>query len=150
MKLNTKYLLNEIDFNAYKEKVSLINESINNMTGRGNDYLGWADWPENYDKEEFALIKKTATHIQKHYDTLVVTGIGGSYLGARAAIEAIKGLFPKDGVEIIFLGHTFSPTLTKQTLDYLKNKNFAINVISKSGTTTETSIAFRLDRKSVV
>ncbi len=150
MKLNTKYLLNEIDFNAYKERVSLINESINNMTGRGNDYLGWADWPENYDKEEFALIKKTATHIQKHYDTLVVTGIGGSYLGARAAIEAIKGLFPKDGVEIIFLGHTFSPTLTKQTLDYLKNKNFAINVISKSGTTTETSIAFRLLKKLLI
>jgi len=150
MKLNTNHLLNKIDFNAYKESVSAINESINNMTGRGNDYLGWADWPENYDKDEFALIKKTAAHIQKHYDTLVVTGIGGSYLGARAAIEAIKGLLPQTGVEIIFLGHTFSPTHTKQTLDYLKHKNFAINVISKSGTTTETSIAFRLLKKLLI
>lgn len=150
MKLNAKYLLNDVDYASYKEAVTVINESINNMTGRGNDYLGWADWPLHYDKKEFALIKKTAAHIQANYDTLVVTGIGGSYLGARAAIEAIKGLLPSDGVEIVFLGHTFSPTHTKQTLDYLKHRNFAINVISKSGTTTETSIAFRLLKKLLV
>ncbi len=150
IKLNTNHLLNTVDFTKYHDAINVINEGINKMTGLGNDYLGWADWPINYDKDEFALIKKTAHHIQSNYDTLVVTGIGGSYLGARAAIEAIKGLFPQKGVEIIFLGHTFSPTLTKQTLEYLKDKNFAINVISKSGTTTETSIAFRLLKKLLI
>lgn len=144
LKLNSTHLLNTIDFDQYRDLVNVINKSINTRTGRGHDYLGWADWPINYDQTEFAKIKKVAKHIRENFDTLVVTGIGGSYLGARAAIEAINGLFPKNGVEIIFLGHTFSPTLTAQTLDYLKNRNFAINVISKSGTTTETSIAFRL------
>lgn len=150
MKLNTNYLLNKVDYEKYKEAVAVINDGINNMTGLGNDYLGWADWPVNYDKDEFEFIKKTARHIRDNYDVLVVTGIGGSYLGARSAIEAINGLMPQKGTEVIFLGHTFSPTLTKQTLDYLKGKNFAINVISKSGTTTETSIAFRLLKKLLI
>ncbi|MFA5659821.1 MAG: glucose-6-phosphate isomerase [Bacilli bacterium] len=144
IKLNTNHLLNTIDFATYKDVVKEINKSINEKSGRGHDYLGWADWPINYDQTEFTKIKAVAKKIRENYDTLVVTGIGGSYLGARAAIEAINGLLPNNGIEIIFLGHTFSPTLTAQTLAYLKNKKFAINVISKSGTTTETSIAFRL------
>lgn len=150
IKLNIDHLLHQVDLKKYQEKIATINESINNRTGAGNDYLGWADWPIEYDHKEFELIKKTADHIRHNYDTLVVTGIGGSYLGARAAIEAINGLFPQKGVEIIFLGHTFSPTLTAQTLEYLKTRNFAINVISKSGTTTETSIAFRLLKKLLI
>lgn len=150
IKLNYEHVLHEIDFKKYRPKLEKINAGINNKTGAGNDYLGWADWPVNYDKGEFELIKKNAQKIREKYDTLVVTGIGGSYLGARAAIEAINGLMPQKGVEIIFLGHTFSPTLTAQTLDYLKTRNFAINVISKSGTTTETSIAFRLLKKLLI
>lgn len=150
IKLNYDNVLTNIDFAQYKSKLEKINNDINQKFGAGNDYLGWADWPLNYDKVEFNLIKKTAAKIRENYDTLVVTGIGGSYLGARAAIEAINGLRHQKGPEIIFLGHTFSPTLTAQTLEYLKTRNFAINVISKSGTTTETSIAFRLLKELLI
>lgn len=144
IKLNLDFLRKKINYNAYESKIETINKAIISKTGRGNDYLGWADWPAKYDKAEFVEIKKTAQFIQNNFDTLVVCGIGGSYLGARAAIEALNGLLPTNKVEVIFLGHTFSPNLTAQTLKYLENRNFAINVISKSGTTTETSIAFRL------
>ena len=121
-------LSNSVSFDKikpYQEQVSKIHKMINEKSGPGNDYLGWADWPINY-------------------DILVVCGIGGSYLGARAALEAINGLYSKDKLEVIFMGQTFSPNYIAQVLDYLKGKNFAINVISKSGTTTETSISFRL------
>ncbi len=150
IKLNLENLSVVPSVEEAKEKLLKINEMINKKTGQGSDYLGWADWPRDFDKEEFARIKKAATRISENYDTLVVTGIGGSYLGARAALEAIQGLKKASGVEIIFLGHTFSPTLTAQTLEYLKTRNFAINVISKSGTTTETSIAFRLLKNLLV
>lgn len=150
IKLNLDHLGHLVPFDRYKKRVTTINEMINNKSGRGNDFLGWAEWPLKYDKTEFAEIKRTASYIRQNFDTLVVVGIGGSYLGARAAIEAINGLLPQKGVEIIFLGHTFSPTLTAQTLAYLQEKNFAINVISKSGTTTETSIAFRLLKRLLV
>lgn len=150
IKLNLQHILKQINFTDYSSRVAAIDNAINKKEGLGNDYLGWADWPLNYDKNEFALIKKTAEIIKSNYDTLVVCGIGGSYLGARAAIEAINGLYPTNKVEIVFMGHTFSPTLTAQTLAYLKTRNFAINVISKSGTTTETSIAFRLLKKLLV
>ena len=150
IRLNYDNVLTTIDFEKYRSKLEKINEGINQKKGAGNDYLGWADWPLHYDKKEFNLIKETALMIRETFDTLVVTGIGGSYLGARAAIEAINGLLPQKGPEIIFLGHTFSPTLTAQTLEYLKTKNFAINVISKSGTTTETSIAFRLLKQLLI
>ncbi len=150
IKLNLEHLKVVPSLQAEREKLLKINEMINEKTGLGSDYLGWADWPRDYDKEEFSRIKKAAKYIQKNFDTLVVTGIGGSYLGARAALEALQGLRKVGGVEIIFLGHTFSPTLTAQTLEYLKTRNFAINVISKSGTTTETSIAFRLLKNLLV
>ena len=150
IRLNYDNVLATIDFEKYRSKLEKINEGINQKKGAGNDYLGWADWPLHYDKKEFNLIKETALMIRETFDTLVVTGIGGSYLGARAAIEAINGLLPQKEPEIIFLGHTFSPTLTAQTLEYLKTKNFAINVISKSGTTTETSIAFRLLKQLLI
>lgn len=144
IKLNLENLQVVPSVNEERTKLLKINEMINNLSGLGNDYLGWATWPRDYDKEEFIRIKEVAKDIQTNFDTLVVTGIGGSYLGARAALEAIEGLRKEGGVEVIFLGHTFSPSLTAQTLEYLKGRNFAINVISKSGTTTETSIAFRL------
>ena len=128
----------------YQEDVTRINKMIDDKSGPGNDYLGWVDWPVNYDKEEVERIKKCAKYVRANFEVLVVCGIGGSYLGARAALEALKGLKYKDSLEIIFMGQTFSPNYVAQVLEYLKDKKFAINVISKSGTTTETSISFRL------
>ena len=144
IKLNLENTNCEIDFASYADKVAEINKMINEKTGKGNDFLGWTTWPKDYDKTELDRIIKSAKFVRENFDVLVVCGIGGSYLGARAAIEAINGLFPSDKLEIIYLGQTFSSTYIAQVLAYLKNKKFAINVISKSGTTTETSISFRL------
>ena len=128
----------------YEKQVQIINRMIMDKTGAGNDFLGWVDWPVNYDKEELARIKEDAKYVRDNFDVLVVCGIGGSYLGARSALEALNGLKSQDKLEIIFMGQTFSPNYVAQVMEYLKGKNFAINVISKSGTTTETSISFRL------
>ena len=142
--LRLNKLINEEILSSYEKKVAQINEMIMNKSGAGNDFLGWVDWPVNYDKEELARIKKDAQYVREHFDILVVCGIGGSYLGARSALEALNGLKSDDKLEIIFMGQTFSPNYVAQVMNYLKGKNFAINVISKSGTTTETSISFRL------
>lgn len=136
--------------NDYAKKVKEIDTIIKNKSGRGNDYLGWFDYTDHLNKEEIEQIKKDAKYVRDNFEVLVVCGIGGSYLGARAAIEALGGLNKKDKLEIIFLGNTFSPTYTYQILDYLKDKKFAINVVSKSGTTTETAIAFRLLRNLLI
>ena len=144
LELRLNKLINEEILSSYEQKVTKINEMIKNKSGLGNDFLGWVDWPLNYDKEELARIKKDAQYVRDHFDILVVCGIGGSYLGARCALEALNGLKSDDKLEIIFMGQTFSPNYVAQVMNYLKGKNFAINVISKSGTTTETSISFRL------
>ncbi len=129
---------------AYKEQVASIHDMIHNKTGKGNDFLGWVDLPVNYDKEEVLNIKTKVAELKDEIDVLLVCGIGGSYLGARAAIEALNGLFPTQDVQIIYVGNTFSSNYLAQVKEYVKDKEFAINVISKSGTTTETSIAFRI------
>lgn len=139
----SKAKLNE-NLESYSDAVKNIHDMIHNKTGKGNDFLGWVELPENYDKAEVSLIKETAEKLRKEVDVLLVCGIGGSYLGARAAIEAINGLYPTNNVEIIYVGNTFSSTYIAQVAKYVENKEFAINVISKSGTTTETSIAFRI------
>ena len=144
IKVDTNNAIIDIDYASYAEQIKRINQSIDNKTGEGNDFLGWANYPETYDKEEFARIVKAGEFIQKNCDVLVVCGIGGSYLGARAAIEAINGLLPTNKVKIIFFGNTFDSDYGHQVLSYLRGKKFAINVISKSGTTTETSVGFRL------
>ena len=144
MELRLNKLINEQIISSYKEDVKRINKMIDDKSGAGNDFLGWVDWPVNFDKEELERIKKDAKYVRENFDILVVCGIGGSYLGAKSAIDALKGLKSNDKLEIIFMGQTFSPNYVAQVLDYLKGKNFAINVISKSGTTTETSISFRL------
>lgn len=115
--------------------------------GLGNDFLGWLDLPNCYDKEEFLRIKKAALKVRANSDVLVVVGIGGSYLGARSAIEMLKGYFRKNDVEIIFAGNQMSSTYLSELLAYLNDKDFSINVISKSGTTTEPAIAFRALKK---
>ncbi len=122
-----------------------------NKEGLGNDFLGWIEYPLNYDQEEFANIKKAAAQIRTESDVLVVIGIGGSYLGAKAVIEALKPYFPKkDDLEVIFVGNNLSSSYMQEVLDYLKDKDFSINVISKSGTTTEPAIAFRLLRNLLI
>ena len=144
VKLALNHEINEEIIRSYQDNVERINKMIDERTGPGNDFLGWVDWPVNYDKEEVERIKKDAKYVRDNFDILVVCGIGGSYLGARAALEALNGLKSDDKLEVIFMGQTFSPNYVAQVLEYLKGKRFAINVISKSGTTTETSISFRL------
>jgi glucose-6-phosphate isomerase len=139
-----------IPFDAYKQDVKTVDKMLKEKTGAGSDFLGWTTLPKDYDKEEFARIEKAAKEIQDNYDVLVVAGIGGSYLGARSAIEALNGLFPTNKVKIIFVGNTLSSTYVAQVKNYLKDKKFAINVISKSGTTTETSVAFRLLKELLI
>ncbi|SJZ94970.1 glucose-6-phosphate isomerase [Anaerorhabdus furcosa] len=132
------------DILSYQDKVNQCHEALMSKTGAGNDYLGWVEWPYQYDKEEFERILKVAENVKDKAEVLLVCGIGGSYLGARAAIEMIQGLYPKNKTEVIFIGNTFSSTYFKQVEDYIKDKSVVLNVISKSGTTTETAMAFRM------
>ena len=144
IKVDVSNVISEQEIEKYADKVQVINKMINEKTGAGNDFLGWVDWPVEYDKEELERLLKDAQYVRENFDVLVVAGIGGSYLGAKSALDALKGIRDTSKPEIIFMGQTFSPNYTAQVLEYLKDKKFAINVISKSGTTTETSIAFRL------
>lgn len=128
----------------YQEKVNEIHHMIHHKTGLGNEFLGWLDLPVNYDKEEYKRILKASDKIRKESQVLVVIGIGGSYLGAKAGLEFLNKPFIKDSLEIIFAGHQMSGEYMANLMDYLKDKDFSINVISKSGTTTEPAIAFRM------
>lgn len=135
----------ESPVSQWQDKVSAVDAELKNGTCKGNDFIGWLNWWQNYDKEEFARIEKAAARIQETSDVLVVCGIGGSYLGPRAAIEMVNGLYPADQkVEVIYTGNTFSSTYINQVMEYIKDKRVTVNVISKSGTTTETAIAFRI------
>lgn len=128
----------------YTGSVAKIHEMLVNKTGVGNDYLGWREWPTTYDKTEYALVKKLAREVRAKAEVFIVCGIGGSYLGSRAAIEMIQGIFPKREIEILFMGNTFSAPYVAQLLEKIKDKSVVVNVISKSGTTTETAMAFRI------
>lgn len=132
------------DVKSYQKEVTRLHEQLMKKTGKGSDYVGWVEWPNTYDKEEFARIKKAAAEIANKCDVFLVCGIGGSYLGARAAIETINGLYADKQPEVIFIGNTFSSTYIMQVLNHIKDKEVVVNVISKSGTTTETALAFRL------
>lgn len=135
--------LNE-EIKSYQPQVSAIHQSLKDHTCKGNDYIGWTTWPFDYDKEEFERIIKVAKKVQAKCEVLLVCGIGGSYLGARAAQEMIQGLYPKNKMEIIYLGNTFSSTYFNQVMKHIEGKSVILNVISKSGTTTETALAFRM------
>ena len=132
-------------------------EVLLSKTGAGNDFLGWIDLPVDYDKDEFARIKKAAAKIQKDSDVLLVIGIGGSYLGARAAIEFLTHSFynvlnkeDRKAPEIYFVGNSISSKYIKDLQDVVKGKDFSINIISKSGTTTEPAIAFRVFKEMLI
>lgn len=133
---------------ALSPEVRRCHEALHNKTGRGNDFVGWVDLPENYNKEEFASIKKAAAKIRRDSSVLIVIGIGGSYLGTRTALEFIKSPYynqlKRDTPEIYFAGNNISSAYLNDILQILGDRDFSINVISKSGTTTEPAIAFRI------
>ena len=138
----------EID--QQQDIVKTIHKTIHEGTGAGSD-LGWVNLPEDYDKKEFSRIVEASKRIKSNSDVLVVIGIGGSYLGARAAIEMLTSSFRNSNEypEIVFVGNHLSSTYTKELVDYLSDKDFSVNVISKSGTTTEPAVAFRLFKQLV-
>lgn len=144
IRVNLENIISDLSLSSYQKKVKLIDQQIKKKTGPGHEFLGWHDLPIKISNEDLDLMNEYAQKVRANYEVLVVCGIGGSYLGARTAIEALRGLKSNDPLEIIFFGQTFSSDYTFEILRYLGNKNFAINVISKSGTTTETAIAFRL------
>ena len=142
---NILKFVNENEIKSLEKEVLKAKEILLNKTGLGNDFLGWVEYPLNYDKEEFARIKKASEKIRKDSEVLIVIGIGGSYLGAKAIIEALSPYFKNEkDLEVIFVGNNLSSTYASELLEYVKEKEFSINVISKSGTTTEPAIAFRL------
>ena len=146
----------EHELTYLRDAVKVAHHSLHEKTGAGNDFLGWIDLPVDYDKEEFSRIQKAAEKIKSDSDVLIVIGIGGSYLGARAAIEMLSHSFynvlPKEKrstPQVIFAGNNISSSYMRDLMDVLEGKDFSINVISKSGTTTEPAIAFRLFRKQL-
>ena len=134
------------------EKIALdAKKVLVEKSGAGNDFLGWIDLPINYDKEEFARIQAAAKKIQSDSEVLLVIGIGGSYLGARAAIEFLRHGFYnsvskeiRKTPEIYYCGNSLSGTYLKQLIDVIGDRDFSVNIISKSGTTTEPAVAFRI------
>lgn len=156
VKLNTKYLkefVSEHELEGAKSQITAAHNLVETRSGQGNDFLGWVDLPVDYDKEEFARIKAAAEKIKQKADILIVIGIGGSYLGARAAIELLKSPLynnmKKDTPDIYYVGNSISPTYLNEVLSICEGKDICVNVISKSGTTTEPALAFRIFKKLV-
>ena len=154
---NAREFVKENEIAAKKDEVLKIREMLVNKTGKGNDFVGWVELPVDYDKEEFARIKAAAEKIKKDSDVLIVIGIGGSYLGARAAIEALRHSFynsvdkkVRKTPEIYYAGNSISETYLADLIDVIGDRDFSINVISKSGTTTEPAIAFRVLKKLLI
>ena len=158
MKLNFNYqfakkFFREEEITNMKPFAELANEILEKGTGAGNDFLGWVKLPENYDKEEFARIKKSAEKIKSDSEVLIVIGIGGSYLGAKSAIEFLSHTFynsmkdKRKGPEVYFAGTNMSGVYLQHLVELVGDRDFSVNVISKSGTTTEPAIAFRVFKK---
>lgn len=155
-KINLDYskifnFVSEEEINSLKGEVELAAKKLEAKTGEGNDFLGWLDLPENYDKDEFERIKKAAEKIKNDSEVLIVVGIGGSYLGARAVIESLTHSFynvlskeNRKNPEIYFAGQNISGRYLKHLIEVIGDRDFSVNVISKSGTTTEPAIAFRV------
>ena len=153
IKLDSRHLsdfIHDSEYQAIAPQVKLAHEMLHNGTGLGNDFIGWVNLPTDYDKEEFRRIKESAKKIISDTDVFVVIGIGGSYLGARAAIEFLKSpnynAMNKKTPDIYFIGNSISSTALSEVLELCEGKDVSINMISKSGTTTEPAIAFRVFR----
>ncbi|MCF1685510.1 glucose-6-phosphate isomerase [Tetragenococcus halophilus] len=149
--------VSEHELDYMQNQVTAADTALRNGTGAGNDFLGWIDLPENYDKEEFSRVKKAAEKIKSDSDVLVVIGIGGSYLGARAAIEFLQHSFynalPKEQrktPQVLFAGNSISSTYLADLIELIGDRDFSVNVISKSGTTTEPAIAFRVFKELLI
>jgi glucose-6-phosphate isomerase len=151
--LNTRFadkFLTPQSLQNFAKKATLAYKELLSRKGKGNEFLGWIDLPNQINKDDLNKIKTTATRIQNQSEYLVVVGIGGSYLGAKAVIEATQNPFqsylPKSklGTKILYAGHHLDPSYHKNLLEFLEDKDFSVNVISKSGTTTEPAVAFRL------
>lgn len=143
-----RFVRTEAEIADYTAQVAAAQDTLVNGTGAGNDFLGWLNLPVDYDRDEFARIKRAAKKIQQTCDVLIVIGIGGSYLGARAAIEFVNGQFynqirPEGIPEVYFAGNNISSSYLNDIIKMIGDRDFCINVISKSGTTTEPAIAFR-------
>ena len=134
------------EIKTYSDMVKKIHKELNKGSIDDTKFLGWIDWPINYDKSEFSKIKKIAKKIQSDSEVLIVIGIGGSYLGARAIIEALTNKYQKKKTEVIYVGNNLSPNYINEIIEYVSNKEISLNVISKSGKTTEPAIAFRIFR----
>ena len=155
IKLNLKNSgITEKTILEYKEQVENIHKDLHRRANDEKDFVGWLELPTNYDKKEFSRIKKAAKKIKKESDILVVIGIGGSYLGARAVIEALTSSFQnmltdkqRKYPQILYVGNNLSPNYINELIEYIGDKDFSVNVISKSGTTTEPAIAFRIFRE---
>lgn len=154
IKFNSSYakdFLRENDLKGIEAQVAAAHKTIEDRSGLGNDFLGWVSLPVDYDKEEFARIKAAAAKIRQDTDILIVIGIGGSYLGARAAIEFLKGPYYnsiRNGApEIYFAGNSISGAYLSDIMELCKGKRVSVNIISKSGTTTEPAVAFRVLRR---
>lgn len=154
VKLNTNYLDSFIaadELDGIRAQAETAAKILHEKSGLGNDFLGWLDLPENYDREEFERIKKAAKKIQSDSDILIVIGIGGSYLGARAAIEFLKSPLynnlKKDTPDIYYVGNSINPSYLNEVISICEGKDISVNVISKSGTTTEPALAFRIFKK---
>jgi glucose-6-phosphate isomerase len=150
---NVLSFIDETQLARMEPQVKLAHDMLHKKTGPGHEYLGWLDLPANYDKEEFSRIRKAAAKIRKDSDILLVVGIGGSYLGARAAIELLSHSFVnsasrkvRKAPQVIFCGNSISATYMADLFDLLEGKDVSVNIISKSGTTTEPAIAFRILR----
>lgn len=139
-----KTFIDDQELLKWQEKVSEVHKKINNKTGEGSEFLGWVDLPVNYDKQEFDRIKLAAEKIRNDSQFLVVIGIGGSYLGSRAVIEALGG---DSKVKVLFAGNNLSSRYLRDILKQIEGKEVSLNVISKSGTTTEPALAFRILRE---
>ncbi len=155
-KVTNKYVPKSINEKAaaFQEKITAAHEALHSKSGAGNDFLGWVDLPVDYDKEEFGRIKTAAEKIKSDSEVLIVIGIGGSYLGARAVIEFVKSQnyndIRKGTPAIYFAGNSISSSSLNELVAICEGKDFSVNVISKSGTTTETAIAFRVFRELLI
>lgn len=147
--LNRKYIegfVGQVELDALADFVSAAHQKIHNKTGAGAEFLGWLDWPSGMDASELARLEETALKLRETADVLVVIGIGGSYLGTKAVQDLLQPAFNLGGVEVVFAGQNISGRYLDDLLMYLEGKEVALNVISKSGTTTEPAIAFRILR----
>ncbi len=151
---HVKQFVSENELVAIQPQIDLAEKMIKEKSGLGNDFLGWVNLPNDYDKDQFQRILKASEKIKKQSQVLLVIGIGGSYLGARAGIELLKSPFynslSKDTPDIYFVGNNIHPTYLNEIISIIDGKDFSVNIISKSGTTTEPALAFRVFRDLLI